>query len=46
VSATEFRRLNGDQTGEALIAALQSSPLREIDLEPQRQPMPVREVDL
>jgi len=46
VSAEEFRRLKGDQTGEALIAALQSSPYRDIDLEPQRLPMPVRGVDL
>lgn len=35
-----------DQTGEALIAAMQASPHREIDIEPSRAPMPVREVDL
>ena len=34
------------RTGKALIAALQFSPRREIDLEPERGPLPVREVDL
>ncbi len=46
VSAEEFRRLKGDQTGEVLIAAMQASPHREIDIEPSRTPMPVRGVDL
>jgi len=46
VSAEEFHRLKGDRTGEALIAALQASPYRDIDIEPQRAPMPVRGVDL
>jgi len=46
VSAEEFHRLKGDRTGEALIAALQASPCRDIDIEPQRAPMPVREIDL
>jgi len=44
ISAEEFRRLNGDRTGESLIAAMQASPHRDIDLEPERAPMPVREV--
>jgi prevent-host-death family protein len=44
ISAEEFRRLKGDLTGESLIAAMQTSPHRDIDLEPQRAPMPVREV--
>lgn len=46
VSAEEFRRLKGEQTGEALIAAMQASPHREIDIEPSRAAMPVRGVDL
>jgi prevent-host-death family protein len=46
VSAEEFRRLKGDQTGETLIAAMQASPHRDIDIEPSRTPMPVRSVDL
>jgi prevent-host-death family protein len=44
ISAEEFRRLKGDLTGEALIAAMQASPHRDVDLEPRRTPMPVREV--
>src|SRR6266849_3532314 len=43
VSAEEFRRLKGDLTGEALIAAMQASPHRDIDIEPRRKAMPVRE---
>jgi prevent-host-death family protein len=46
VSAEEFRRLKGDRTGEALVAALQASPYRDIDIEPRREPMKVRGVDL
>src|SRR3954453_6985305 len=46
ISAQEFRRLKGDLTGEALIAAMQASPHREIDIEPKRTAMPVREVVL
>lgn len=44
VAAEEFRRLKGDPTGEALIAAMQASPHRDLDLEPKRMPMPVRKV--
>jgi prevent-host-death family protein len=46
ISAEEFRRLKGDPTGEVLIAAMQSSPHRDIDLAPKRAQMPVREVPL
>jgi prevent-host-death family protein len=46
VSAEEFRRLKGDRTGEALIAAMQASPYRDIDIEPRRDPMIVRGVDV
>lgn len=46
ISAEEFRRLKGDLTGEALIAAMQASPYREIDIEPGRASMPIRKVDL
>ena len=46
LSAEEFRRLKGERSGEALIAAMQASPYRDIDIEPTREPMPVREVDL
>src|SRR6202171_6100598 len=44
ISVEEFRRLKGDLTGEALIAAMRASPHRDIDIEPGRAPMPVREV--
>jgi prevent-host-death family protein len=43
ISAEEFRRLKGDLTGKALIAAMQASPHRDVDLEAERAPMPVRE---
>ena len=46
MAAEEFRRLLGDVTGAALIKAVQSSPHREIDIEPARSPMPVRAVTL
>ena len=46
ISAEEFRRLKGDHTGEALIAAMQASPYRDIDIEPKRDRMPVRGVDM
>ena len=46
ISAEEFRRLKGDLTGKALIAAMQASPHRDIEIEPQRAAMPVREVVL
>jgi hypothetical protein len=41
--SAKFLRLKGDPTGESLIAAMQASPHRDIDLEPRRTPMPVRE---
>ena len=46
IAAEEFRRLKGDLTGQALIDAIQSSPYREINIEPERAPSPVREVSL
>ena len=46
VAAEEFLRLQGRPTGQALIAAMQASPYREIDLEPTRAAMPVRDVSL
>ena len=46
IAAEEFRRLQGDRSGQSLIDALQASPYPEIDLEPARAPMPVRGVSL
>ncbi|MBK7793856.1 MAG: type II toxin-antitoxin system prevent-host-death family antitoxin [Betaproteobacteria bacterium] len=46
VDAYEFNRLQGAQTGELLIDALQASPHRQIAIEPRRSAMPVRAVKL
>src|SRR5467141_4825093 len=46
IAAEEFRRLKGDLTGQALIAAMQASPHRDIDIEPRGVRMPVRDVAL
>lgn len=46
LSAEEFRRLKGEESGEALIVAMQASPSRDIDMEAKRSSMPVRGVDL
>jgi hypothetical protein len=45
-AAEEFGRLTANPTGQVLIAAMQASPHREINLEPRREPMPVRNVSL
>jgi hypothetical protein len=37
-------RPKGDLTGEALIAAMQDSPHRDVDVEPGRRSMRVRKV--
>jgi hypothetical protein len=42
----ESRRLKRDPTGAALIVVMQASPHRDIELEPERAPMPVREVSV
>jgi hypothetical protein len=46
IAAEEYRRLKGDLTGRALVAAMQSSPHRDLDIAPERVPMPVRDVVL
>jgi prevent-host-death family protein len=46
VSAQEFRRLKGERSGDAPIATMQASPYRNIDIEFERERMPVRGVDL
>ena len=46
MAAEEFRRVKGNRTGAALVAALQESPYRDIDLEPRRERLPVRDVKL
>ena len=46
IAAEEFRRLKGSHTGKALIDAIQSSPYRDVNIEPARVPLPVRDVSL
>jgi prevent-host-death family protein len=46
IAADDFRRLKGDRTGKVLIAAMQASPHRDVELEPRRARMPVRDVAL
>jgi prevent-host-death family protein len=46
IAAEEFARLKGEGTGKLLIAALQAAPLGDLDVEPARAPMPVRDVSL
>ncbi len=38
--------LKQEPTGSALIAAMQACPVKDIDLEPERFPMPVRDVSV
>lgn len=46
ISATEFRRLRGEITGAALVAAMQASPYKGVSIEPKRMRLPVRDVSL
>jgi prevent-host-death family protein len=46
VTTAEFQRLQGNPSGEALVAAMQASPYREIDLECERTRMRARDVRL
>ncbi|HEX4647802.1 MAG TPA: type II toxin-antitoxin system Phd/YefM family antitoxin [Steroidobacteraceae bacterium] len=46
IAAEEFRRLKGTLTGQALIDAIHASPCREIEIEPERARLPVRDVSL
>jgi prevent-host-death family protein len=46
VAAEEFHRLKGDRSGAALVEVMQASPYREIDIEPRRDRLPVRDVAL
>jgi len=46
IAAEEFRRLKGSITGKLLVEAMQASPHREIDIEPARGSLPVRDVTL
>jgi prevent-host-death family protein len=46
IAAEEFRRLQGDLTGSALVAVMQASPYRDVDIEPSRSRLPARDVIL
>jgi prevent-host-death family protein len=46
LSVEEFRRLNGEHTGRALVAALRASPHPEIEIEPKRIRPAVRDTRL
>ena len=46
IAAEDFRRLQGSMTGKALIEAMQASPHRDVEIEPKRGAMPVRDVSL
>ena len=46
LSAEEFRRLQGKQTGRDLLDIMQNSPYPDVNLLPARAAMPVREVEL
>jgi prevent-host-death family protein len=46
IAEAEFRRLKGDLSGAALVAAMQASPFRDNEIEPKRVRMPVRDVVL
>ena len=46
ISAEEFRRLKGEQTGALLIEALQASPYRDVEIAPPRASMQIRDVIL
>jgi hypothetical protein len=45
-SAGKIRHQKGDLTGELLIAAMKASPHRDVDIDPERGPMPTRHVVL
>jgi prevent-host-death family protein len=46
VGADDFRRLAGERTGQDLVDAMQASPHRLANIEPRRERLPVRDVDL
>lgn len=46
IAAEDFRRMQGDLTGRALIDAIQASPHRDLAIEVARAAMPVRDVAL
>jgi hypothetical protein len=46
VAAEEYRRLRGEPTGAALIAAMRAIPTSDLKIERIRERSPVRDVEL
>jgi prevent-host-death family protein len=46
IAVEDFQRLKGSPTGQALVAAIQTSPHRDINIEAGRSTLPVRDVSL
>lgn len=46
ISADEVHRLRDRRTGQALIDACATSPYREVEIAPERGPLPVRDLSL
>lgn len=46
IAAEEFRRLKGGVTGKALIDVMRASPHRDVEIEPGRGSLPIRDVSL
>jgi prevent-host-death family protein len=46
IAAEEFQRLKGSDSGAALCKAIQTSPHRNVQIEPTRARMPVRGISL
>jgi hypothetical protein len=46
IATQEFHRLKRGRTGRDLLTAMQAIPSPDVDLEPERGPMPVRDAQL
>ena len=46
IAGEEFRRLAGNRTGRELVDAMRASPYRDVEIEPPRMNLPVRDVNL
>jgi prevent-host-death family protein len=46
IAGEEFRRLAGNRTGRELVDAMRASPYRDVEVEPSRMNLPVRDVNL
>jgi prevent-host-death family protein len=46
IGADDFRRLAGEQSGQALVDAMRTAPSRSASIDRPRLRMPVRDVDL